>query len=194
MKFFYDVSETDNHWFETYYRHHIDQFGMIEFTYDFCLLYRHKSFEIVKLQIDDILMLTDETFVTEKKSPIKKFLTKSRNCLISTETIKFNKLKIELHFFSSEFFHVYITLCQKMHINEISFIKQQTTFSTNNRGVVKKNLTTNDQYVAQRIRGAYLAFLYQSKVSFDLFYVVQTINFVEKLIDIWKNWSIYEEF
>ena len=148
---------------------------MIEFTYDFCLLYRHGSFGIVKLQIDDTLMLADEAFAAEEKNAIKKFLTKSRSCLNPIETIKFNELKIELHFFN-EFFHAYITLRQEMHIGGISFIKQQTTFSTNNRDVVKKNLNTNDQYVAQKIRGAYLTFFCQSKVSFDLSYVAQAIN------------------
>ena len=150
---------------------------MIEFTYDFCLLYKHGFFGIVKLQIDDTLMLTDEAFAAEKKNAIKKFLTKSRSCFISTETIKFNELKIELHFFNNEFFHAYITLRQEMHIGEISLIKQQTTFSTSNRGVVKKNLNTNDQYVVQKIKSAYLTFFCQPKTSFDLSYVVQTINF-----------------
>ena len=151
---------------------------MIESTYDFCLLYRHGffGFGIVELQIDDTLMLTNEAFAAEKKDAIKKFLTKSRSCLIPTETIKFNELKIELHFFN-EFFHVYITFRQEVHIGEISLIKQQTTFSTSNRDVVKKNLDTNDQYVAQRVRGAYLTFFCQSKISFDLSYVVQAINF-----------------
>ena len=156
---------------------------MIEFTYDFCLLYGHEffGFEIVELQIDDTLMLTDETFAAEEEDAIKKFLTKSRNCFISIETIKFNELKIELHFFNNEsfheFFHVYITLRQKMHISEISLFKQQTISSTNNRDVIRENLSTNDQYVAQKIKGAYLAFLCQLKTSFDLSYVVQTINF-----------------
>ena len=150
---------------------------MIEFTYDFCFLYRHGIFGIVKFQIDDTLMLTDEAFAAKKKNAIKKFLTKSRNCFISIEAIKFNELKIELHFFSNEFFHVYITLCQEMHIGEISLIKQQTTSSTSNKNVVRENLNTNDQYVAQRVRGAYLAFFCQLEVSFDLSYVVQAINF-----------------
>ena len=150
---------------------------MIESTYDFCLLYRHGFFEIVKFQIDDILMLADETFAAKKEDAIKNFLTKSCSCFISIETIKFNELKIELHFFSNEFFHVYITFRQKVHIDEISFIKQQTTSSTNNRGVVRKNLGTNDQYVVQKTKDAYLTFFCQLKVSFDLSYVVQTINF-----------------
>ena len=152
---------------------------MTESTYDFCLLYRHGffGFEIVGFQIDDTLMLADEAFAAEEESAIKKFLTKSRSCLISIEAIKFNELKIELHFFSNEFFHAYITLRQEVHIDEISFIKQKTTSSTNNRGVVRENLGTNDQYVVQRTRGAYLAFFCQSEVSFDLSYVVQTINF-----------------
>ena len=149
---------------------------MIEFTYDFCLLYRHEFFGIVGLQTDDTLMLADEAFAAEKKNAIKKFLTKSRSCLIPTETIKFNELKIELHSFNNESFHAYIILRQEVHIDGISLIKQQTTSSINNRGVVKKNLSTNDQYVAQKIKSAYLTFFCQPKVSFDLSYVVQTIN------------------
>ena len=73
--------------------------------------------------------------------------------------------------------NAYITFCQEVHIDEISFIKQQTTFSINNKNVIRENLNTNDQYVAQKIKSAYLAFFYQSKTSFDLSYVVQMINF-----------------
>ena len=149
---------------------------MTEFTYDFCLLYRHGLFGIVKFQIDDTLMLTDEAFAAEEKNAIKKFLTKSRSCLTSTETIKFNELKIALHSFSNESFHAYITLRQEVHIGEISLIKQQTTSSTSNRGVVRENLGTNDQYVAQRAKNAYLTFLCQPKASFDLSYAAQAIN------------------
>ena len=148
---------------------------MIEFTYDFCLLYRHELFGIVKFQTDDTLMLADEAFAAEEEGAIKKFLTKPRSCLTPTEAIKFNGLKIELHPLSNESSHAYITLRQEVHIGEISFIKQQTTSSIN-RGVIRENLGTNDQYVAQRARGAYLASFCQPKVSFDLSYVVQAIN------------------
>ena len=148
---------------------------MIESTYDSCLLYRHGFFGIVGLQIDDTLMLTNEAFAAEEENAIKKFLTKPRSCLTPTEAIKFNGLKIELHP-PNESSHAYITLRQKVHIGGISLIKQQTTSSISNRGVVKKNLSTNDQYVAQKIKSAYLTFFCQPKVSFDLSYVVQTIN------------------
>ena len=150
---------------------------MIEFTYDFCLLYRHEFFGIVRFQTDDTLMLADEAFAAKKKNAIKKFLTKSRSCFIPTETIKFNGLKIELHSFSNEFFHAYITLRQEVHIGEISFIKQQTISSISNRDVIRKNLGTNDQYVAQKIKSAYLTFFCQPETSFDLSYVAQAINF-----------------
>ena len=40
---------------------------MTKFTYDFCLLYKYKLFEIVKFQTDDTLMLTDKTCATKKK-------------------------------------------------------------------------------------------------------------------------------
>ena len=174
---------------------------MIESTYDFCLLYRHGFFGIVGLQTDDTLMLADEAFAAKEEGAIKKFLTKSRSCFTSIETIKFNGLKIELHFFSNEssheFFHAYITFRQKVHIGGISFIKQQTTSSINNRGVIKKNLGTNDQYVAQRARDAYLAFFCQSKISFDLSYVAQAINFsADDIISLNKRlkWQMKNKF
>ena len=85
---------------------------MIESTYNFCLLYRHRFFEIVGFQTDDIFMLTSEEFAADEKNAIAKtkFLTKSRNCLTTIETIKFNGLKIELHFNSE------IILRQKTHV------------------------------------------------------------------------------
>jgi hypothetical protein len=39
VKPLYEVPETGNHWFKTYHGHHTDKLGMIQSTYDSCLLY-----------------------------------------------------------------------------------------------------------------------------------------------------------
>ena len=49
--------------------------------------------------------------------------------------------------------------------------------STSNRGIVRKTLTTKDQYIAQRVKGAYLASICQPKASFDLFYAAQSTDY-----------------
>jgi hypothetical protein len=65
VKSLYDVSKADNHWFKTYHDHHIDKLNMIQFIYDFCLLYISLiiivqiDMSIIDMQIDDTLILTD---------------------------------------------------------------------------------------------------------------------------------------
>ena len=145
---------------------------MIESTYDFCLLYRHRFFGIVGFQIDDIFMLASEEFAVDEKNAIAKtkFLIKSRSCLTTTETIKFNGLKIELHSNSE------IILRQKTHVGEISFIKRFCISSISTRDVVRENLTIKNQYIAQKTRGAYLTSFCQFEASFDFSHAVQAIN------------------
>ncbi len=67
IKPLYEVSETDNHWFKTYHDHHTDKLKIIQFTYNSCLLYIfifvQIDLRIVEMQIDDILILTDQSFV-----------------------------------------------------------------------------------------------------------------------------------
>ena len=135
---------------------------MIESTYDFCLLYRHRFFEIVGFQTDDTFMLTNEEFATDEKNAIAKtkFLTKSRNCLTTIEAIKFNGLKIELHFNSE------IILRQKTHVEKISFIKRFCISSISIRDVVRENLIIKNQYIAQKTKGAYLTSFCQFETSF----------------------------
>ena len=104
MKSFYDVSETSNHWFETYHCHHTDQFEMIEFTYDFCLLYRHGPFGIVKFQIDDTLMLTDETFAAKKKMRSKNFWRNHAIVLFRSKRSNSTNWKLNCIFLTTNFF------------------------------------------------------------------------------------------
>jgi hypothetical protein len=58
---------------------------MIQFTYDFCLLYKLdiNLSDVVNMQTDDILLLADQSFVVLEKETIKsaKIMIKDRERL-----------------------------------------------------------------------------------------------------------------
>jgi hypothetical protein len=101
IKSLYDVSKTDNYWFKTYHDHHIDKLNMTQFTYDSCLLYisifDQIDMSIMSMQIDDTLILTDQSFaVVENEAIISaKIMIKTREQLISNNSLKFNDTRIE---------------------------------------------------------------------------------------------------
>jgi hypothetical protein len=179
MKSLYDVLETENHWFATYHRHHL-QLEMIELTNDSCLLYKFssldyslESLEIVDMQIDDILILTDSIFVANEEKTIKriKILIKNRDQLTTKSSIKFNDIKIELE--SNKI----ISLVQKSHVDDISLIINENASSISFRDIIRAELFSKEQYVAQRTREAYIASIYQLETSFDLSHATQSIEF-----------------
>ena len=186
MKSLYEVPEVGNHWFAIYHKHHFDMLTMKESTYDSCLLYSHQSFGIVEMQTDDTLLLAIDDFANREKKAVKsaKILTKDRICLISTNPIKFNGMKIQLHFSikNSNFFNInnffYITLFHETHVGGIALIQKNETLFINNRDLVRKNLSTKNQYVAQRAKGAYLASICQFEAFFDLSYAVQSTEYI----------------
>ena len=150
-------------------------------TYDFCLLYSHQSFGIVRMQIDDILLLTTDDFANKEEKAVKstKILIKDRICFISTNPIKFNDMKIQLHFdIDINDSVLYITLFQEIYIDGITLIQKNNASCISNRGVVRKNLNTKDQYVAQRAKSAYFASICQSEAFFDLSYAVQSTEYI----------------
>ena len=66
VKPLYSVLKAGNHWFKTYYSHHVNELGIEQSTYDPCLLYNNHPFSIVGLQTDDTLFVGDDAF-TEKE-------------------------------------------------------------------------------------------------------------------------------
>ncbi len=90
---------------------------MIQFTYDSCLLYISSiifvqiDLRIVDMQIDDTLILADQSFVVieEEALIIVKIMIKSREQLISTNLLKFNDTQIE-----------------RIDLNEVIYFRQQT--------------------------------------------------------------------
>jgi hypothetical protein len=76
---------------------------MISFVYDFCLLYilfitlDQIDMRIVSMQIDDTLILADQSFtVVENEAIISaRIMIKTREKLISNNSLKFNDTRIE---------------------------------------------------------------------------------------------------
>ena len=77
IKQLYRVPEAGSHWFGTYLRHHTDKLGIVQSTYDPCLLHTDNGpengseFGVVGLQTDDTLILADATFVAKEAAKLK---------------------------------------------------------------------------------------------------------------------------
>jgi hypothetical protein len=53
-------------------------------------------------------------------------------------------------------------------VSELRLVALKSISLTSSRGEVRQAVTTKDQYVAQRARGAYIATVCQPKAAFDL--------------------------
>ena len=98
-------------------------------TYNLCLLYSNKPFSIIGLQTDNILFLTDKTFVDieENKLYKAKFITKKQERLTTTTPLKFNGAIIQL--VSDR-----ITLTQEWQYANLNIITTKTAISTKAQG------------------------------------------------------------
>ena len=93
LKPLYSILETRNYWFKIYHAYYVKNFNMTQLTYDLYLLYSNKLFSIVGLQINNILFLTDKTFVDieENKLYKVKFIAKEWERLTIIIPLKFNR-------------------------------------------------------------------------------------------------------
>jgi hypothetical protein len=129
---------------------------------------------IVGMQTDDILILTDQSFVTAEKEAIHsaKIMIKAREQLTFTNPLKFNGTRIE-RLGPDETDIIYFR--QETHIQDIQLINLiESTIITSVRDKIRAMLISRNQYIAQRARGAYLTSICQSEASFDLFHAVQS--------------------
>ena len=58
----------------------------------------------------------------------------------------------------------------------IQTIKDHPTDITSSRGKTRRNLSSQEQYIAQRALGAYIASMSQPEATFDLSYAAQSIH------------------
>ena len=145
---------------------------MQQFTYDPCLLYTcNKGFEIVELQIDDILIFENEIFAIFENFHFHeiKLLAKDRDQFTFKHLFKFNGVYIKQE---GNSFHLnQDRLCKNLRL--MAFKPSDLTSA---RGVVRKKMKFEDQYVAQKARGAYIATLSQFEATFDFSFAAQVIN------------------
>ena len=152
MKSLYDMFETNNHWFSIYHKHHIEKLAIIESTYDSCLFHNIESFDLIDLQTDDILILVSDDFAIVKNKTIKiiKFMIKKRECLIITQQLKFNDMKIEFQKNDS------IIIKHVSYVESILSVKNKKFSIISSKNIIRKKLISKNQYVVQRVRNAYV--------------------------------------
>jgi hypothetical protein len=125
----------------------------------------HTNVNIVNMQTNDILILINSNFATAKEEAIVnvKYMIKLRDDFDSNSSLKFNDTVIERQ-------ENDIYLKQIVQFNHFQSIKIVNFTIINFENKIKLALTSKKQYVAQRACETYIAFIYQSKTSFDLFF------------------------
>jgi hypothetical protein len=126
------------------------------------------------MQIDDTLILADQSFAVVEKEAIHstKIMTKTREQLTSINSLKFNDTQIE-RIDSNEV----IYFRQQTHIQDIQLINSvEFTIIISARDKIRAMLTLRDQYFVQRARETYLTSICQSEASFDLSRAAQSIE------------------
>lgn len=95
------------------------------------------------MQINNILILVDNNFASNKEEIIKiaKLITKNCKYLIFAQLIKFNKAKIKLN--SKD-----IVLTKKCYINSIFLVTNQNVNSISLKKIIRKKLLFKKQYLA----------------------------------------------
>ena len=106
----------------------MSKLDMMQSIYDFCLLYKSDPFGIVKLQIDDTLLLINNQFADAENEIIK--------------FIKFNDIIIELTANEK------LIMSPNMQIFNIFLIKNFKTSMINNKNVIHTELSPKNQHVA----------------------------------------------
>jgi hypothetical protein len=184
VKPLYGVPEAGNHWFKTYHTHHVEQLGMTQSTYDPCLLYSREPFGVVGLQTDDTLFLADDEFARQEALQLQKagFLAKEREKLTTTNSLKFNggviQLQPQANALSKHQDNI-LSLTQEKQCSNLRLVTLEKASTTSTRGIVRQGLTTKEQYVAQRARGAYIASVCQPEAAYDLSTAAQAIDVTE---------------
>ena len=151
---------------------------MIESIYDSCLFHCIKSFAVIDFQTDDILIFVNNDFAIKKNKIIKavNIIFKQRECFIIINSIKFNDMRIEF----SE--NKTINIKHASNVKNISLIKNYESSIISFKNVVKKKLTSNNQYITHRTRNACVISICQSEASFDFLYAVQAIIIISNNI------------
>ncbi|KAI0999447.1 hypothetical protein K3495_g8752 [Podosphaera aphanis] len=153
----YGIPEAGTHWFYTYQKHHIDKLNMKLSTFDPCLLFNENQSAIIGLQTDDSLIVATPSFmeIEEQKLTEANLLSKPIKKLGVDHPLEFNGFMITLNKSNN------ICITQKKQLEKIKLLGKDFT---------------NEEYIAQRARGAYIATVSQPEASFCLSYAAQITN------------------
>jgi hypothetical protein len=157
----YGAAESGLYWFKTYHAHHREKLHMQTSSYDPCLLLTYDgtdTFGMTGLQTDDTLSIVSAAFAQKEKAKLQEagFRAKPKTILTSTQPLQFNGGKIHL-------IRDNIALTQNGQAEGLRTIKEDAH-------------DAQQQYVAQRARGAYIASICQPEAAFDLSIAAQTTN------------------
>jgi hypothetical protein len=103
------------------------------------------------MQTDNTLFLVDQSFavVEEKAIHSAKIMIKTREQLISNNSLKFNDIRIERFDLNESIYYR-----QETHIQDIQLIQSIESIITSARDKVRIKLISRKQYVTQRAREA----------------------------------------
>ena len=148
---------------------------MIQSTFNPCLLYSHNNdqFGIAGLQTDDTLFLANQSFANLEQIELQKakFLAKEREQLTLDHNLKFNGGIIQLEDNGTA-----LTITQERQCQNLKTVSQGSASTTSTQGITRHKLSTKEQYVAQRARGAYIASVCQPEAAYDLSAAAQAID------------------
>lgn len=149
----YGIPEAGNHWFNTYYKHHLNKLMMETSTYDPCLLITKEGepFGMVGMQTDDTLILGDEAFLAKEDRELKeaKLLAKDTETLSEAKPLQFNGCVLTLK-------------------DDCIFITQKGQGKRIEEVPLDDPSSLKQSYMQQRARGAYIASICQPEATFDL--------------------------
>ncbi len=193
IKPLYGIPEAGAHWYKTYHAHHIQNLTMLESSYDSCLLWVNSpsmGFGVVGLQTDDTLILADKIFTAAEEVKLQKakLLAKARDQLTIDYQIKFNEGFITLAADRS----IYLNQESQCRCLRLITLKKPLNL-VSSCGLIRKSVTSKDQYVAQRACSAYVATVSQPESAFDLSFAAQMVNPKEedtKLLNKRLDWQI----
>jgi hypothetical protein len=151
VKPLYGIAESGLHWFVTYQRHHREHLQCTPSSYDPCLLISQAgtSFGLVGMQTDDTLNLGDQDFIEKEDIELQQAGIKAKPAQIirSGDEASFNGCLIKME-------DDFLIMQQK---GQAERLEQITT----------KSQSREQEYVAQRARGAYIASICQPEAAFD---------------------------
>ena len=102
-------------------------------------------------------------------------MIKNKKYLIFIQLLKFNSAQI---IFNSNS----IVLIKKGYVGSIFLVIDYNANFTCSKEITKKKLLFKKQYLAQKVRSAYIIFIYQLKIFFNLFWVVQIVEFLPMIL------------